>query len=173
MPGLERVGEMKWLWVASEFARKVQLQMRFGELSRAPLKLSRLELREEYAECEWFARDSDPWDNDLPAEIREQNRTFQALHDAITVRQFLFSTVPEIRSATLKVYREKARSSRELIISGSVDKEDEPPPRLSSLVMRAKLYGFQFRLEEGALEPLERTRKDLDFAVEADREKHS
>lgn len=147
--------------------------MRFGELSRAPLKLVRLDLRENYAECEWFARASDPWDQDLPGKMREQNRTWQALHDAITVREMLFSTIPEIRSAIVNVYRETAWQSRELIITGSVEREDEPPPRLSSLVMRAKLYGFQFRLEDGALGPLERAREDFDFAVEAGREKHS
>ena len=164
---------MKWLWMASEFRRKVRLQMRFGELSRAPLKLSRLELFEDYAECEWFARVNDLWDADLPEEVQEQNRTFQTLHDAITVRNLLFSAVPEVRSATLNVYRKTAWTPQELIVSGTVDREDEPPPRLSSLVMRAKLYGFRFRLEEGALSPLDYQGNDFDFAVAGCNQKHS
>lgn len=164
---------MKWLWMASEFRRKVRLQMRFGELSRAPLKLSRLELHEDYAECEWFARVNDLWDADLAEEIQEQNRTFQTLHDAITVRNLLFSAVPEVRSATLNVYRKTAWTPQELIVSGTVDREDEPPPRLSSLVMRAKLYGFRFRLEEGALSPLDYQGNDFDFAVAGCNQKHS
>lgn len=147
--------------------------MRFGELSRAPLKLSRLELREDYAECEWFARVNDPWDADLPGEIQEQNRTFQTLHDAIVVRALLFSAMPDVRSATLNVYRATAWSPQELIISGKADREDEPPPRLSSLVMRAKLYGFRFRLEEGALSPLDYHGNDFDFAVAGCNRKHS
>lgn len=130
------------------------MQMRFGEFSRAQLKLSRLELRKDYAECDWFARDSDPWDAGLPSEMQEQNRTFQALYDAITMRDLVFSTIPEIRSASLNVYRETAHA-QELIISGSVDRSDEPPPRLSSVVMRAKLYGFLFRLEDGTLGALD------------------
>lgn len=129
--------------------------MRFGELSRAPIKLSRLELREDYAECEWSARACDPWDEDLPTEIQGQNHMFQALHDAITIRELLFSTIPEIHSATLNVFREREWEPRELIITGSVDRKDKPPPRLSSLVMRAKLYGFRFRLEDGALSSLD------------------
>lgn len=164
---------MKWLWMASEFGRKVRLQMRFGELSRAPLRLSRLELREDCAECEWFARASDPWDEDLPEQIQEQNRTFQTLHDAIKVRELLFSAIPEVRTATLNIYRMTDWESQELIVTGAVDREDKPP-RLSSLVMRAKLYGFRFRLEEGALGPLDNEHNDFDFAIEAScREKHS
>ena len=142
---------MKWIWIATEFARKVRFQMRYGELSRAPLKLLRLELREDYAECEWLARPSDPWDQDLSEQIREQNKTSQALQDALTVREFLFSSIPQIRLANLKVYRTTAWHSPQLIITGSVNREDVPPPRIASLVMRAKLYGLHFELVDGAL----------------------
>ena len=154
---------MKWIWMASELARRVRMQMRFGALSRAPLKLSRLELHEDYAECEWFARANDQWDQGLPEEIQEQNRTCQTLHDAIMVREMLFSTVPDIGSAKLNVYRHTAWEARELIMTGCVNREDEPPPRISSLVMRAKLYGFQFRLEDGALNSLDGNPDNSDF----------
>lgn len=125
--------------------------MRFGELSRAPLKLLRIEVREGSTECEWLARAGDPWDRDVPSQTRNQNETFQALHDAIKVRELLFSSIPETHSVTLNVYRHTAQDSRELIITGTVSREDEPPPRLSSLVMRAKLYGLKFHLEDGVL----------------------
>lgn len=157
---------MKWLWFASEFVRKVRYRMRFGELSRAPLKLLRVEVREHSAECEWLARASDPWDRDVPAETRGQNETFQALHDALTLRELLFSTIPEIRSAKVNVYRQTPWDLRELIITGAVSREDEPPPRVSSLVMRAKLYGLQFRLQDGVLGPLDRKPSEFDFAIE-------
>jgi len=157
---------MKWIWIATEFARKVRFQMRYGELSRAPLKLLRLELREDYAECEWLARPSDPWDQDLSEQIREQNKTSQALQDALTVREFLFSSIPQIRLANLKVYRTTAWHSPQLIITGSVNREDVPPPRIASLVMRAKLYGLHFELVDGALGPLDLKANEGEFTTE-------
>ncbi len=57
---------MKWLWEASEFVRKVRIRMRYGEMSRMPLRLFGLELRHETAVCEWMARAKDSWDSDLP-----------------------------------------------------------------------------------------------------------
>ena len=157
-------GEMKWVWLVSEFVRKLRYQMRFGELSRAPLRLLRLEVRDQSAECEWLARASDPWDCDVLAEIREQNETFQALHDALMVRELLFSAIPEICLAKISVYRQTQMDSRELIITGALSRADELPPRLSSLVMRAKLYGLRFRLQDGALGSLEQKVSEFDFA---------
>lgn len=158
---------MKWIWIASEFARKVRLQMRYGELSRAPLTFLRLELREDYAECEWLARPNDPWDWDLSEEIREQNRTLQALQDALAVREFLFSSIPQIRVASLKVYRPTEWQARELIITGSVNREDLPPSRIASLVMRAKLCGLHFELTDGVLGRLDSKANQSEFTTEA------
>jgi hypothetical protein len=145
---------MKWICGVSEFLRKIRYRLRFGETSRAPLKLLRLELRENFAECEWLARANDSWDVDLPREMREENETIQALRDALAVREFLFSSLPEIRCATVKVYRATEWRSRQLIITGSVTRDDEPPPRVASLVMRAKLCGLRFNLLDGAFESL-------------------
>ena len=47
---------MKDLWEVGEFVRKIRARMRFGELSRAPLRLLRLELRGDTAQCDWLAR---------------------------------------------------------------------------------------------------------------------
>ncbi len=145
---------MKWLWNASEFVRKLRSQMRFGERSRAPLRLLRLEVREDVAECEWLARPNDLWDADIPAALRSQNELFQALRDALSVREALFDSLPEVRCAAVKVYRKNAELAQELIITGVISREDEPPPRLSSLVMRAKLCGLRFSLSDGVLESL-------------------
>jgi hypothetical protein len=139
--------------------------MRFGELSRAPLKLLRVEVCGQCAECEWLARTSDSWDREVPAETREHNKTFQALHDALEIRVLLFSSIPEIRSAALNAYRQTP-DSRELTITGSVNREHAPPPRVSSLVMRAKLYGLRFRLQGRALGPLDRKLPTSIFAME-------
>jgi hypothetical protein len=131
----------------------VRHRLRFGEQSRAPLKLLRLELREDFAECEWLARANDPWDEHLSLEVREQNEAFQALRDTLMVREFLFSSLRKIRCATLKVYRER---DHELIIAGTVNREDEPLPRIASLFMQAKLCGLQFNLSmDGAFEALD------------------
>jgi len=145
---------MKWLWGASDFVRKVRLRMRFGEMSRLPLRLLRLELRHETAICEWVARANDPWDNDLPIAVAEQNQALQALQDAMTVREFLFAALPEVRSASFRVYRPAEGEPVELIIAGTVTREDEPLPAVRSLVMRAKLCGLRFSLSDGVFEAL-------------------
>jgi hypothetical protein len=133
---------MKWIWHASEFVRRVHCQLRFGERSRAPLKLIRLELRGEYAECEWMARAKDLWDTDLPIEVQEENETFQALRDALAVREFLFCSFPKLDQATLRVYRQTEAKACELIITGTVRREDQPPVRSGSLFMQARLVAF-------------------------------
>ncbi len=139
--------------------------MRFGSLSRAPLELLRFELRADNAECEWIARALDPWDLDLVAEVGEQNAALQALLDAIALRQILFSAIPEIREAKFRVYRKRSSDTHELIITGLVSREDEAPPRISSLVMRAKLYGLHFSIQDGMLEPLQLQPRNLEFAT--------
>jgi hypothetical protein len=149
----------------AEFFWKLRTRMRFGGLSRAPLELLRFELRAESAECEWVARASDPWDSDLVAEIGERNAALQALLDAIALRQILFSAIPEIREAKFRVYRKRSSDMHELIIIGLVSREDEAPPRISSLVMRAKLYGLHFSIQDGMLEPLQLQVQNLEFAT--------
>jgi len=145
---------MKWLFAAAELVWRIRHQLRFGERSRLPLKLVRLEMHEDFAECEWIARRPDPWDLDLPAHAREQNETWQALRDAMSIRDALFKSIPEVRCARLKVYRQQNAADPELVISGTVCRDDEVPPRLSSLVMRAKLCGLRFNLSDGAFESL-------------------
>ena len=114
--------------------------MRFGELSRAPMQLLRLEVREHEAQCEWLARANDPWDAGLPLDQKERYETEQALRDAIKVRNFLFSSLPDVRNASFKVYR-RARLP-ELIITGESSRDDGPPFRVSSLVMQASYTAF-------------------------------
>ena len=145
---------MKWIWEASEFVRKIRIRMRFGESSRMPLRLIRLELMQETAVCEWMARAEDSWDTDLLIAAREQNLALQALRDAMTVREFLFATFPEVGSASFRVYRAAAGEPPELIIVGTVTREDEPLPRIRSLVMRAKLCGLRFSLSDGVFDAL-------------------
>ena len=137
-----------------DFVRRMRAQFRFGDLSRSPMRLIRLEVRESLAECEWVARAADPWDAELPASIRERNVAKQVLKDAMQVRDLLFSIFPDVASANIRVYRNA--EPPDLIIAGTI-KRDEPTLKgIRSLMMRVKLSGLQFRLDDGRLEPLPR-----------------
>jgi hypothetical protein len=146
---------MNPFWEVADFVRGLRREMRFGELSRAPLRLLRLELRGEALACDWMARPPDIWDADLRQPVRDRNESMQALADAIRVRDLAFDALPKVQSATLRAFRSSAaREPPELIISGVAMREAPPVFRVSSLVMRAKLYGFHFELEDGILQAL-------------------
>ena len=142
---------MKQLWEAADFVRNLRRRLRFGELSRAPLKLLRLELRGNQAECEWIARPADPWDADLPPSVGERNASLQALEDSLAVRNLLFSAIPTVSSAVFRVYRQVEPEHAELIITGTVTREDQEAANVCSLAMRAKLCGLRFWLADGIL----------------------
>ena len=101
--------QVKILWDITEFLRKLRKQMHFGDLSRAPLQLLRFEVCGSEAACEWTARPPDPWDADLPSGVRNHNEAFQALRDAIQVRELLLRTLPEVNSVLFRVYRHASR----------------------------------------------------------------
>lgn len=136
-----------------DFILRLRVQMRFGRLSRAPLRLLRLELSDDTAHCEWIARSVDAWDKDLARAAAECNEAEQALVDALAVRDLLFYALPSLATASFRVFRQPADESRELIITGTVSKP-EPVRYGYSLVMRAKLCGFEFSLNDGRLETL-------------------
>jgi hypothetical protein len=88
--------------------------------------------------------------------VRERNESLQALLDAMALRQALFSALPGIRSASLRAYRRSTSDeSPRLIIVGDVERANEPPIRVPSLAMRARLCGFCFSLHDGVLEALD------------------
>ncbi len=134
-----------------DFVRRMRVQLRFGTLSRAPLRLLRLELRENLVECDWLARAADRWDADLPVRIGERNASLQALEDAVAVRDLLFSTMPGLSSGVFRIYREVEGGPPRLIMTGAADREERVPTGVRSLAMRAKLAGFRFRLADGVL----------------------
>ncbi len=157
---------MNPFWEVADFIRGLGREMRFGELSRAPLQLLRLELRGEALACDWIARPPDIWDADLRPHQRERNVSEQALRDAIRVRDLVFDALPEVESTVLRAFRSSAaREPPELIITGVAMREAPPVFRVSSLVMRAKLYGFQFHVEDGILRALERQESSIFPAV--------
>ena len=142
---------MRQISEVSDFVLKLRVRMRFGELSRAPLKLLRLELRSEVAECEWMARPPDPWDADLPTGIGKRHASLQALEDSLAVRRMLFFALPAISTARFRVYREVEGMGAELIITGTVSRDEQVASNVRSLAMRAKLCGFRFWLDDGVL----------------------
>jgi hypothetical protein len=142
---------MKQLWEAADFIRSLHRRLRFGDLSRAPLKLLRLEVRGEEAECEWMARPADPWDADLPRGVGERHASLQALEDCLAIRALLFSAVPSVSKAVFRVYRGPETERVELIITGTVTREDQAATNVCSLAMRAHLCGLKFCLADGVL----------------------
>jgi hypothetical protein len=148
--------EMRLLWEISDFARAMNRELKFGELSRAPLRLLRLEWRGETVECEWLARRGDEWDQDLPMQLSGRNASEQALLDAIAMRDLLFDALPAVGAATLRVFRPTAEgTTHDQIIVGAVTRGEEIPRNVSSTAMRAKLLGFRFWLHDGVLEALQ------------------
>jgi len=158
---------MKQIWEVGNFVRGLRSRMRFGELSRAPLTLLRLEVRGDKAECDWLTRPLDPWDASMPRIVQERHSSMQALHDAIGMREMLFLAISDANSAELRAYRQSAREPPHLVIRGSVTRE--PPAgnvkRVTSLVMRAKMYGFKFWMDNGILAPLETVDRRFGFAT--------
>jgi hypothetical protein len=101
------------------FITRLRVQLRFGRLSRAPLRLLRLEWRGDHVDGDWIARLHDEWDEALPRRLSDGNATLQALEDAIVVRELLFYALHDISSATFRVYRQVADEPPELIITGT------------------------------------------------------
>ena len=141
------------------FLRDLRTQLRFGVLSREPLRLIRFHIRGDVAECDWIARSQDAWDADLSREIGRRHASLQALKDAIDIRSMLFEALPDIATARLRVYRESPAHPRELIIIGNVRRHDGTFRRIHSLAMRAKLVGLRFCLENDLLCRISREEK--------------
>jgi hypothetical protein len=154
---------LKQLCDIGYFVRALRIRARFGRLSRAPLRLLRLEFREADAQCDWMARPPDAWDADFPRPVGERNASIQAIEDAMAVRELLFCALPGAETAVLRAFRQSAAGEPELIITGTVTRVQQATGRISSLVMRAKLHGFQFCLDDGILEALRTEEHAMSF----------
>lgn len=152
---------IKQICEISNFIRRLRTEARFGELSRAPLHLLRLEWRGDFVECDWMARPGDRWDAGLPAIVAERNTSIQALEDAVKVRDLLFAALPDLASGVFRVYRESEGAPSTLIIAGQVTRKERVPLGVRSLAMRAKLAGFRFWLADGVLKPLQLEEREM------------
>ena len=142
---------MNPFWKFADFVRCLRREMRFGQLSRAPLRLLRLELLEKTLVCDWIARPPDIWDASLKQPVIDRNESQQALADAISIRDLIFDALPDLDLAVLRAFRQSAREPPELIIAGSICRDDPGIHQQASLVMQAKLSGFRFSLQDGRL----------------------
>jgi hypothetical protein len=143
-------GLMESLCAVGEFVRALRVKLRFGDLTRSPLRLLRLQVTETAVECDLLARRADSWDAGLSGKVRQRNEAQQALLDAIEVRGLLFKTLRGMDQGELRIYRE-TESGRELIAAGRVERRDRVARNVRSLAMRAKLLGFQFAFEDDVL----------------------
>jgi hypothetical protein len=115
-----------------------------------------------------MARPADIWDADLRQSVRDRNESLQALEDAIAVRDLAFDALPNMQMAVLRAFRPSAaREPPELIIVGSIQRDDPGVYQRASLMMRAKLSGFHFCLEGQRLEsiPVEEFEMSFDRAA--------
>jgi len=158
---------MNPFWMVADFVRSLRREMRFGQLSRAPLRLLRLELLEKTLVCDWIARPADVWDAGLPQPVKDRNESHQALADAISIRGLIFDALPDLDLAVLRAFRQSAREPPELIIVGSICRDDPGIHQRASLVMQAKLSGFRFSLQDGRLESISFEDLEMSFGLGA------
>jgi hypothetical protein len=142
---------VKQLVEIANFIRRWRTVMKFGKLSRAPLRLLRFAFEDSAAECDWLVRPTDAWAETLPRHVREQDASMQALYDAIAIRRFLFACLPDVPAAEMRAFRQSAREPPQIVIVGTVSRQEPEVAKVTSPVMRAKLYGFHFWLDDGVL----------------------
>jgi hypothetical protein len=142
---------MTRLFEACDFLSIARRRLRFGAFSRKPLSLLRVEWKRDTLACDWLMRPSDPWDKYVPDHVARENQTFQALRDALNLREAVFKSFPSVMYADLRMFQENPDRELELLLTGSISRTNEVLHRVPSVTMRAKLCGFQFKLADGAL----------------------
>lgn len=140
---------MSALLETSNFVGLARKKMRFGELSREPLTLLRLEWKDDSVECDWLMRPNDPWDSYLPRHVARENQSLQALRDALELRESIFRSFPAVEQAWLRMFRLDPEGRLEPVMTGSVSRANAVLHRVTSIAMRAKLCGFNFTLDQG------------------------
>ncbi len=148
---LPRGNLVNHLAAVAEFLRRWRIRLRFGELSRAPLEMLRLEICGERVECDWLLRKPDKWDAHIMPITAQRQSTMQALRDALAIRALLFSSLPQVKIAQMRGFRHTRLGPPELILTGCSERSDRTRRVLLSLAMRAHLAGFRFTLENGVL----------------------
>src|ERR1700737_1213348 len=138
---MELVGQLSGI---GSFIRTQRIRMRFGDLSRAPLRLLRFELQGNAVKCDWVSRAADEWDRDISRHVSDLNVSTQALQDAMAIRDLLFCPLPGVCTASLRAFRESVAGEHDLIIAGTVSRDQQVSRYVASVAMRAKLLGLHF-----------------------------
>ena len=73
----------------------------------------------------------------------------------------------KFRARTFELFARRHGNRPVLIINGTVTREMPSVPRVTSPVMRAKLCGFHFQMDDGVLEPLEMEEADCNSGCSA------
>jgi hypothetical protein len=100
---------------------------------------------------EWFARDTHPWDRDLPERRQAELFAQQCLEDVDAAIPRLFKGLPEIEVLEISVLE---RNSQSRIITGVVHRSDFAGCLDSSLGMRLKTIGLNYQCSGLRLEPI-------------------
>jgi hypothetical protein len=100
---------------------------------------------------EWFARDVHPWDRDLPETLQAELFAQQCLEDVDATIPRLFAQFPEMEVLEITVMK---RVSKTRIIAGVVRRSDLASQVGSSLGMRLKTIGVNYRCADLRLEPI-------------------
>lgn len=139
---------------AGRFLARARKELRHGEHSREDLKLLRVQWKPDGVECDWLMRAPDAWDSSLPERVANENLTQQSLKDALTLRNLIFAWFPHVDQGYLRMFRADESGELELMMTGSIARDNEIYERVPSMAMRAKLCGFDFTLIQGVFERL-------------------
>jgi hypothetical protein len=101
----------------------------------------------------WRARDIHPWDRDLPEERIAPRFVEQTLHDTEDAVERIFSAFPEANTLEVNVFAKDSTSDR-VIISGVVLRSDLGRCSSSSISMRLRMLGINYRLVNEHFDPI-------------------
>ncbi len=100
---------------------------------------------------EWLARDVHPWDRDLPERRQAELFAQQCLEDVDAAVARLFERLHEIDVLEIGVLE---RSSKTRIIAGTIHRSDLVAQQGSSLGIRLRMIGINYRRDDLRFEPI-------------------
>jgi hypothetical protein len=101
----------------------------------------------------WRARDVHPWDRDLPEERAAPRLLDQTLYDTEDAVERIFVAFPEADTLELNVLESDPASNR-VLMSGLVVRSDLGCCPSSSVTMRLRMLGINYRLANQRLETI-------------------
>ena len=101
----------------------------------------------------WRARDIHPWDRDLSEERAAGRLLDQTMHDTEAAVGRIFSEFPEAAALELNVFDSDPASNR-VIMSGLVERSDVGRCESSSIAMRLRMLGVNYRVENQHFEAI-------------------